>query len=193
MGGISISKTVLADKDSITSADILSWSESTAAYSGDWNTCNHINKRIKFADKYKKELSKADRVRLQNIVNQYCNKWESTVIDLGLVGYDVIKVKKTPKKATAKYQKKFVVYEGDCVSLGKRLQEYPTKPAAKEAAMKYAIQHGVTTFISEEMVQVSGSTNGGTFSVTRARRAKKPAKGDYKEVHAYYVIAIASC
>ena len=35
MGGISISKTVLADKDSITSADILSWSESTAAYSGD--------------------------------------------------------------------------------------------------------------------------------------------------------------
>lgn len=91
MGACELHKSIEAAE--ITSRTIASWSSSGEAYSGDWNTCNRVVNRIKYADVFKpavvKQLYKdyhADKIDIR--------KWSSTVIDCGVVGYEVWSLKK---------------------------------------------------------------------------------------------------
>lgn len=74
MGGVGISNVCTMYPEGMTSSLIYSWSESEASYSGDWNTCSSIRKRIKVFDKYseanKKKfwtMSKYEKLRDQNV------------------------------------------------------------------------------------------------------------------------------
>lgn len=189
MGAEFISKTVEAPKDSITGSVIDSWSESRASYSGDWNTCSKVGKRIKFQEKYSESLKKADKKRLEEIVDNETKKWESTVIDMGIVGYDVITVKKAAKKSTAKFEKRYVVKnEGS-----DNVKDFKSAKDAKSFAEERSLKTGISHWISIEYVK-SGSSVVCECNVTKKRVVRKPTRANvhFQEIHKYYVTALAS-
>lgn len=189
MGADLISKAVEAPKDSITRSVIDSWSERRDSYSGDWNTCSSVGKRIKFQDKYYGPLKVADRKRLDKLVEEETNKWESTVIDMGIVGYDIIRVKKAAKKSTAKFERKYVVKNEN----SSNVKDFKSAKDAKLFAEKESIKTGLSHWISIEYVK-SGSSVVCECVVTKKRVTRKPTRANvhFQEIHKYYVTAFAA-
>lgn len=189
MGADFISNTVEAPKDSITSSVISSWSQRRDSYSGDWNTCSSIGKRIKFQDKYYGVLKPTDRKRLDKLVDEETRKWVSTVIDMGIVGYDIIRVKKAAKKSTAKFERKYVVKNEN----SSNIKDFKTAKDAKLFAEKESIKTGLSHWISIEYVK-SGSSVVCECVVTKKRVTRKPTRSNvhFQEIHKYYVTAFAS-
>lgn len=189
MGGCFIKQVVDAPKDSITSAVINSWSERHDSYSGDWNTCSSVGKRIKFQDKYYGVLKAADRKRFDKIIDEEVKKWTSTVIDMGIVGYDIIKVKKAAKKSTAKFERKYVVKN----ETSNNVKDFKSAKDAKVFAEAESIKTGLSHWISIEYVK-SGSSVVCECVVTKKRVTRKLTRANvhFQEIHKYVVAAIAS-
>lgn len=192
MGAISISRTVEAVKDSITSGVIHGWSERSDCYSGDWNTCSRVAKRITLAEKAGKWTMALEK-KVNKIVEE-TRKGDSVVIDLGIVGYDVVTMKKFVKKATAKFEKRYVVYYSGDVD-EKAIKSFKTQKEAFDFTEKYSLEKALSYSVKVDMVKVSGTSDVKKFEVTRTRKTRKPTGKTVRflEVHKYLVVGWASC
>lgn len=198
MGGCSISQSVVTYRENMTSGLIGSWSERQDSYSGDWNTCNRIGKRIKVADKYTEKV-RAKFLKDQDRIESNTNKWESTVWDLGVVGYEVWTAKKVAPKvrATPVYETKYAVIMFDYVNSAERvLYSSKTLKEAHEKAVKYTLE-GNDVRVCKMKILVKGNELVNEYRLERKSYKSKPKSvkpgSVLREMHKYYVTAIASC
>lgn len=105
-------------------------------YNGTISTCT-LGRVHRVADVCTPAVEKKVHKMIED--DDYGRKWVATCLDLGLVGYEVITVKKVatkPAKA-AKYLTKYVVIE----EYTKTVSHHDTKTEAENAAMKAALAH----------------------------------------------------
>ena len=115
-------------------------------------------------------------------------------IDLGVIGYELIEVKRENRKSDAKFEMMYNVYNYS----GKRVASEKVKAAAESAAMKYSVEHNENTFIQKEPNRASGSCLVCDVSVSRKFYEKKPRipRGPGKElvaIHKYIFYGWAAC
>lgn len=108
---------------------------------------------------------------------------------MGIVGYDIIRVKKAAKKSTAKFERKYVVKNEN----SSNIKDFKSAKDAKLFAEKESIRTGLSHWISIEYVK-SGSSVVCECVVTKKRVTRKPTRANvhFQEIHKYYVTAFAS-
>lgn len=197
MGAEFISTSVKTYRENMTSSLINSWSSRHDSYSGDWNTCSDIGKTIKYADKFSESVKKrffSDKHWKE--IEDKTNKWESTVWDLGVVGYEVWSVKKvTPKnKVSPQYKTMFVVTDDYGRST---IKHFDKVTDANIFAKRYTLEKGKVCSVLKTHVLVKGNEKTADFELVKKTYKSKPKniKADCKlrEIHYYYVSAFASC
>lgn len=116
------------------------------------------------------------------------SKWVASVLDLGVVGYEQILVKKaTPThKTPARYQQRFVVYQlGDEYNKEKYVKDFGSKTDADTFAMKKAMENQDNEYVVRKRPII---VNGGSDTVTIFNIEKKMLKTRPKSVKAGTVI-----
>jgi phosphoribosylformylglycinamidine (FGAM) synthase PurS component len=166
------------------------------SYNGTISTCSLGRCKMKF-DTY----TKANEEKARKIIEKdgYGQKWVADYIDLGVVCYDVVTVKKKNTQYNAKYKQQFVVC--DEASLNPvRNYHYDTKPMADEKAMELTLQaSGSADFIVRKMmVKLLGNDVVSRFMVEKKSYGGKPKLNPMKnrkiiEIHRYLFYGLASC
>ena len=185
MGACGICKSVITTRSNMTSSLINSWSYSTSSYSGVWNTCYHISRFVKVADKYtdakKKSFLKKD-CSYDNV-----EKGRSVVYDLGAHHYELWTTKKVVKKSKVapKYEYRYIV----------RDKAYTTLTEANKNASLIALTNGESVSVKKQKVLVKGSEDYTNFEIVKKEYKTKPkhikAGGVLKEGHYYIVVGMA--
>ena len=170
------------------------------SYNGTISTCSLGRCRV-LSDVYSKQIEK----QAMKIVEQedYGRKWTASVLDLGVVGYDVITAtKQTPDiKKKAEYKTKYAVlyYPPTYPLQEKMIASFDSKKDADQEALKFALLHRDNTyFVAKRPVNI----NGGDDIVSRikvdvVRKKTKPStqgvNKTVKPVHVYIFYGLASC
>lgn len=191
MGNISIGTSVSTWPENMTSSLIHSWASRQDSYSGDWNTCSSINRRIKVADKYTESAKKKayKLIEEEDLPNRSCN-----VYDLGVDHYEVWSVvSEKVTKVKPSYKEMFVLYGHD--------GEFATAETLTEAKTKAtkAILTGKETYyqisIKKKKVLVGGTESVALLKPMVKTYKSKPksvkAGAVLREIHRYYVSGMA--
>ena len=170
------------------------------SYNGTISTCSLGRCRV-LSDVYSKRIEQ----QAMKIVEQedYGRKWTATVLDLGVVGYDVITAtKQTPDiKKKADYKTKYAVlyYPPTYPLQEKMIASYETKKEADKAALEFALLHRDNNyFVAKRPVNVNGGDDViSRIKVDVVRKKTKPSTltGNkiVKPVHVYIFYGLASC
>lgn len=124
------------------------------AYNGTISTCSLGRCKLSF-DKY----SESNYKKAKNYIsdNHYGSKWIADYIDLGVVGYKVIIVKKEILKNKPEYKLRFVISKYSNFEKIKTTFYYLTKREADEKALSLTLESGVEHIVSKEYVLVNNS------------------------------------
>lgn len=108
------------------------------SYNGTISTCT-LGRMTVLADKYSDTVLKRARKKVNDDENG--DKRVATVLDLGVVGYDIVTAKKVPVKAKekAEYRTKFVVLK-EAYDSSKVIATKETKTEADEYAISQALK-----------------------------------------------------
>lgn len=124
------------------------------AYNGTISTCSLGSCKLSF-DKYSESNYKKAQKYITD--NHYGSKWIADYINLGVVGYKVITVKKEFLKNKPKYKLRFVVSKYSNFEKIKTNFYYLTKKEADEKALSLTLDSGVEHIVSKEYVLVNNS------------------------------------
>ena len=124
------------------------------SYNGTISTCSLGNCKLSF-DKYSESNYKKAKEYISD--NHYGSKWITDYIDLGVVGYKVITVKKVFLKNKPSYKLRFVVSKYSNFEKIKTNFNYLTKKEADEKALLLTLDSGVEHIVSKEYVLVNNS------------------------------------
>lgn len=124
------------------------------AYNGTISTCNLGSCKLSF-DKYSESNYKKAQKYITD--NHYGSKWIADYIDLGVVGYKLITVKKEFLKNKPEYKLRFVVSKYSNFEKIKTTFYYLTKIEADEKALSLTLDSGVEHIVSKEYVLVNNS------------------------------------
>lgn len=124
------------------------------SYNGTISTCSLGRCKLSF-DKYSEgNYKKAQKYIMDN---HYGSKWVADYIDLGVVGYEVITVKRELLKNKPEYRLRFVVSTYQCFEKIQTSFNYSTKTKADEKALSLTLESGVEHVVSKEYVLVNNS------------------------------------
>ncbi|MGG7060150.1 hypothetical protein ACQPUY_15560 [Clostridium nigeriense] len=123
-------------------------------YNGTISTCSLGSCKLSF-DKYSEGNYK--KAQKYIIDNHHGSKWIADYIDLGVVGYKVITVKKEFLKNKPDYKLRFVVSKYTYFEKIKTNFNYLTKKEADEKALSLTLDSGVEHIVSKEYVLVNNS------------------------------------
>lgn len=167
-------------------------------YNGTISTCDYSGCR-KIADIYTKSVDKKAMKIIED--EDYGQKWEARALDLGVVRYDIIYVKKRiptiRKKAEYKLRYAVMKYE-DNGFLAKVVSHFATKTEADEEAVKLILKNpNIGYYVSKRMINISNGEDKVTeFKVEVSERKSKPKnvpKGcALREIHKYVFYGWAS-
>ena len=124
------------------------------AYNGTISTCSLGSCKLSF-DKYSESNYKKAQKYITD--NHYGSKWIADYIDLGVVGYKLITVKKEFLKNKPEYKLRFVVSKYSNFEKIKTTFYYLTKIEADEKALSLTLDSGVEHIVSKEYVLVNNS------------------------------------
>lgn len=162
------------------------------SYNGTISTCRLYRRPMKVYDSY--DAKNKDEAYDFAVARDFGQKWTAYYIDLGVIGYELIEVKREKKKSDAEFHMMYNVYNYS----GKRVASEKVKAAAESAAMKYSVEHNENTFIQKEPTRASGSCLVCNVSVSRKFYEKKPRapRAPGKElvaIHKYAFYGLAAC
>lgn len=124
------------------------------SYNGTISTCSLGNCKL-FFDKYSEiNYKKAQKYIVDN---HYGHKGSADYIDLGIVGYKLVTVKKELLKNKPEYKLRFVVLTYKCFEKVQTNFNYSTKTEADEKALTLTLESGVAHIVSKEYVLVNNS------------------------------------
>lgn len=169
------------------------------SYNGTISTCGLINRypRLKF-DKYNKTNEKKAHAFINKEFDEdKIGKRECTYVDLGVIHYEVITVKKKPVKSSSKpvFKKMFVVYYD---YQGEKTKSFATKTEAEKFAMKQKMKEiGCDVYIKNEYVLIKGNNTVEEFEYTKTIKKTKPSLKPMpnrivKEIHKYIFYGFAT-
>ncbi|MGL5381847.1 hypothetical protein [Clostridium sp.] len=124
------------------------------SYNGTISTCSLGNCKLSF-DKYSESNYKKAQKYIRD--NDYGIKWQANYIDLGVVGYEVITVKKELLKNKPEYKLRFVISTYQCFEKIQTNFNYSTKTEADDKALTLTLESGVEHIVSKEYVLVNNS------------------------------------
>lgn len=168
-------------------------------YNGTISTCS-LGRVTKFSDVCTPAVEK----KAYKYIREHGNgeKWIASVLDLGVVCYEQISVKKIPPsyRVQAKYQQRFVVvkvpYNHD--DRERYVADFASKPEADAYAMKKTLEDPDTEYTVHKRPII---VNGGTDTVTLFKIEKRELKmrpktvkagAVLKEKHKYVFYGLAS-
>ncbi|MBN1040382.1 hypothetical protein DVW12_17020 [Clostridium botulinum] len=124
------------------------------SYDGTISICSLGSCKLSF-DKYSESNYK--KAQKYIIDNHYGNKWSAYYIDLGVVGYTVITVKKELLKSKPECKLKFVISTYKYFEKIQTNFNYSTKTEADEKALILTLEGGVEHIVSKEYVIANNS------------------------------------
>lgn len=161
-------------------------------YNGTISTCYGRCRCIKSFDKYsqknEKEMLKYAETRFEHL-----DKREMEIIDLGIIGYNRITVKKTTFTPSAKYEQRYAVVDA-CTGNTVSPKAYrKTKTEAHNLAIKYLLE-GKCVEVRKMPVLISGNNLCTAFEMITERTNKMPNASKYivEPVHKYIVYGWAA-
>lgn len=162
------------------------------SYNGTISTCDLYKRPMKVFDSYNKKNE--DEAYDFAVAHDFGQKWTAYYIDLGVIGYELIEVKRENKKSDAKFEMMYNVYNYS----GKKVASEKIKATAEQRAMEYSVKHNENTFIQKEPTRASGSCLVCDVSVSRKFYEKKPRapRAPGKElvaIHKYAFYGLAAC
>lgn len=195
MGNPNIFTTVSTWPSNMTSSLIHSWARSDDSYSGDWNTCSTISRKIKVADRYTESAKKKAYKMMENEVlpMRSCN-----VYDMGIDHYEVWSVvPEKVQKVKPKYKEMYVLCTGNT-----DIETADTLPEAKEKAAKiilerrnYHIGDYSSIFIKKKKVLIGGTESVAACKLNIKTYKSKPksikAGSILREIHQYAISGMA--
>jgi hypothetical protein len=149
------------------------------SYNGTISTCG-MGRVTKFSDVCTPAVEKKAYKYIKDHDNG--SKWVASVLDLGVVGYEQILVKKVSPthKNPAKYQQRFVVYRmEDEYNREKYVKDFGTKSEADTFAMKKTMENPDTEYVVRKKPII---VNSGSDTVTLFKIEKKTLKTRPKSV-----------
>jgi len=135
-------------------------------YNGSINTCS-LGGRTKRFDKFNKTNLKKAQKYIEDI--DFGSKWIVDYIEFGVVGWDIIEVKKEVKTGKPKYEMKYVVKSGN----GEIHKSFSKKTDADNFAMKKALKEDKTFYVEKDYVLVGGSSLVTEINKTKRRHKSK--------------------
>ena len=167
------------------------------AYNGTISTCS-LGRVIPFNVKGMSSAQKHKKVQ------EYCNdnsvKWVANVLDLGVVEYEIVKIKKVPSKGERPvYEKRYVVVGNNPYTGTKNIKDYATKAEAEKEAMRLQMLHpdDIYLVVKKPIVVNRASEVVTSFEIEKKNSKAKPknvtANMTVKEVHEYVFFGLASC
>lgn len=139
------------------------------SYNGTLSTCSLGVCRMKFEKYSESNLKKAYKYIEDN---HYGEKWQADYIDLGVVGYNVVTVKKKTLKNKPEYKLRYVVCKNKWLELSPTDYNFATKTEADKKAMELTLNSGVEYAVTKEYILVKNSKN----EVTRCEISTKAYK-----------------
>lgn len=169
----------------------------TESYNGSINTCSMGGCTLRF-DKHTKTNEQKGYKHIED--KDYGNKWEADYVDLGIIGYDLVSVKKQKVEYGAEFKLKFVVVKLNFFSEEPTKYFYDKKTDADAKALELSLSSDCNYGVKKEYVNVK--KNGTTFCTKIVKEVKryktKPNLKDMKNkklhaVHKYIFYGWASC
>lgn len=167
-------------------------------YNGTISTCT-LGRITKFSDICTPAVEKK---AYKHIRERGCGeKWVANVLDLGVVGYEQISVKKCAPSGhkPAKYQQRFVVYKWhNIANCEKYVEDFATKPEADAYAAKMTLKDPNTEYtVRKRPIIVNGGNDAVTIFTIEKRELKTRPKtvkagAVLKEKHKYVFYGLAS-
>ena len=161
-------------------------------YNGTISTCYGRCRCIKSFDKYsqknEKEMLKYAETRIEHL-----NKRDMEIIDLGIIGYNRITVKKTTFKPSAKYEQRYAVVDVCTGNIVSPKAYRKTKADAYNLAVTYLLD-GKNVEVRKIPVLVSGDNLCTTFDLIIKRMKSMPNVTKYivAPVHKYIIYGLAA-
>ena len=148
------------------------------SYNGTISTCS-LGRVTKYSDVCTPAVEKKAYKYIQGL--DYGSKWVASVLDLGVVGYDLLAVKKeSPKNGSpARYQQKYVVYKRSGFDDEKYAEAFDKKPDADTYATKKTLENPDVRYCVKKQPVI---VNKGTDLVSDFRLEKKRLKSRPKSV-----------
>jgi hypothetical protein len=142
------------------------------SYNGTISTC-HLNSRA--TKSYSNYSIKNEKESMKWIAESenYGEKWEARYVDLGVIGYDVVSIKKKTIKSNAEFKMQYCVYEDTYSSDNKLLAHKDTKKAADDEAIKFALK-GKNVIVKKDYIKIKGDNITTKFEVIKKRYKSKP-------------------
>lgn len=158
-------------------------------YNGTISTCS-LERTVKKFDKY----SKSNEDKAYKLIEEdgYGDKWYAKAIDLGIVHYEIMTIKKlAAKKEKPKWVMAYVVH------YGRKAKSFKTKTEADAEAMKLLKNGEKDVYVSKEYVNtIKDSEIVSEFKVEKTQKNTKPktlkSNQSCKEVHKYMFYGFAA-
>jgi hypothetical protein len=165
-------------------------------YNGTISTCS-MGRVKTISKKYSNAVNEKAMKMIQD--EDYGRKWVASVLDLGVVGYDIISItKKAPTtKTKAKYVQKYAVIRDE--ERGEKvIASFDSKTEADEKAIKLTMDNPLKTyFVAKRPVNINNGDDTVTNIIVKRERREKPLKPNknriVKEVHKYIFYGLAAC
>ena len=163
-------------------------------YNGTISTCTYIGCK-KVSDIYNKSVDKKAYKIIEN--DNYGRKWEAKALDLGIVRYEVIRVKKVvPKtKKKAEFKQRYAVI---LLNSNKMKAHFETKKEADEDALKRILKNPNEEYIvCKRSININNGDDTVTeFKVEVSERKSKPKNIPtgciLREIHKYLFYGFAA-
>lgn len=166
------------------------------SYNGTISTCSLVNRAMKTYSKYNEENEETAYKWIEE-VEQFGEKWEARYVDLGIIGYDVISVKKKTLRPNVEYKMQYCVYQIKGLEEKVLLTHKDTKKAADDEAIKYALL-GKKVCVEKNYVKTKGSAITTEFEITTKRYKNKPKMKESENkkivpIKKFYIYGWAAC
>lgn len=168
------------------------------SYNGTISTCS-LGRMKKVADKYTKSVDDKAHKIIED--EDYGEKWEARVLDLGVVRYELYSAKKVTHKAkrVAEYRQRFVVLNIDPFGKDKVVSHFATKKEADDEALRLIAKYPKNDYaVAKRSININNGddivTDFKTEKKIRASKPKSVPKGSIlREVHKYVFYGWAAC
>lgn len=166
------------------------------AYNGSISTCDLGSCTLSF-DKYLKSNEKKAYDHIKD--KKYGSKWIANYVDLGVVEYELLTVKKEKKECNAKYKMKYVICELQRGCFVKTNYSFEKIKDAESKAIELALENpDIDYSVSKDYVVESGKNTNCILTIDKKVYKSKPKaslKPNQKliEKHKYIFYGWASC
>lgn len=167
-------------------------------YNGTISTCSYVGCK-KVADVYTKSVDKKAYKIIED--DNYGRKWEAKALDLGVVRYEIVRIKKViPKsKKKAEFRQRYAVMLLDSYGvLYKMKAHFETKKEADEDALKRILKNPNEKYVvCKKAININNGDDTVTeFKVEVSERKSKPktipAGCILREIHKYIFYGFAA-